>query len=227
LSQATASLGSILMERMTGLRGVLSRAVKAMADLASVCDPVFIAYVLRDSADAARAHRWFRSAGAQLAAGTVVVGLERMRVEPGVIVQTGCLLHCGGQDWSTGRGHLRLGARSYVGHHCILYGAGGLDIGADVLLGPGVTVTSQGHRFDLLTVPINRQPHLLAPVHIGDGAWIGAGAVILPGVSIGAGAIVAAGAVVTDNVPDLHLVAGVPARLVRERVDAVVPSEAP
>jgi acetyltransferase-like isoleucine patch superfamily enzyme len=198
---------------------------KAVADLGSVCDPLFLGHALRQAGEAARAQRKFRAVGGSIASGSVVVGLERLQIEPGVVVQSGCLLHCGGQPWSDGRGHVRLGARAYVGHHCVLYGAGGLDIGLDVLLGPGVTITSQGHHFGTRAQPINRQPHLLAPVSIGDGAWIGAGAVVLPGVSIGAGAVVAAGAVVTCDVQPFHLVAGVPARVVRERDAADVAQE--
>jgi acetyltransferase-like isoleucine patch superfamily enzyme len=214
------------MELMTRPGRAMSLTRKALADLASVCDPLFVAHALRSAADAARARRRFRAAGGHIAHGSVVVGLDRLQVEVGAVVQTGCLLHCGGQDWSGGQGGLRLGARSYVGHHCVLYGAGGLDIGADVLLGPNVTITSQGHQFESLAVPINLQPHLLAAVSIGDGAWVGAGAVILPGVSIGAGAIVAAGAVVADDIPAFHLAAGVPARVIRERGQASVRHDA-
>lgn len=52
-------------------------------------------------------------------------------------------------------------------------------------------------------------------VTIGDDAWLGAGATILPGVTIGEGAIVGAGAVVTQDVEPYTVVAGVPARAVR------------
>jgi maltose O-acetyltransferase len=55
-----------------------------------------------------------------------------------------------------------------------------------------------------------------APVSIASGAWLGARAIILPGVSIGDGAVVAAGAVVNTSVPADQLVAGVPARPVRD-----------
>jgi maltose O-acetyltransferase len=53
------------------------------------------------------------------------------------------------------------------------------------------------------------------PITVGDGAWVGANATIMPGVSIGAGAVVAAGAVVTKSVDADTLVGGVPAVLLR------------
>jgi acetyltransferase-like isoleucine patch superfamily enzyme len=58
-----------------------------------------------------------------------------------------------------------------------------------------------------------------APVIIGDHVWIGMNALILKGVTIGDGAVVAAGAVVTKDVPPSSLVAGVPARVIREGVE--------
>ena len=55
----------------------------------------------------------------------------------------------------------------------------------------------------------------IAPVRIGDKAWIGFNAIILKGVTVGEGAIVAAGAVVTKDVPPYTIVAGNPARVIR------------
>lgn len=55
-----------------------------------------------------------------------------------------------------------------------------------------------------------------APIHIGKGAWIGARAIVLKGVQIGVGAVVGAGSVVTKDVPAHTVVAGNPARVIRE-----------
>ena len=55
------------------------------------------------------------------------------------------------------------------------------------------------------------------PVAIGHDVWIGHGAIILPGRNVGTGAVVAAGAIVTRDVPPYAIVAGVPARVVRQR----------
>lgn len=59
----------------------------------------------------------------------------------------------------------------------------------------------------------------VAPIKIGNKVWIATNAIILPGVKIGDGAIVAAGAVVTKNIPARCIVAGVPARVIKENVD--------
>ena len=61
---------------------------------------------------------------------------------------------------------------------------------------------------------------LFRSVSIGDGSWLGAGAIILPGASIGRNVVVAAGSVVRGDVPDKCVVAGVPAKIVREHTKA-------
>lgn len=78
----------------------------------------------------------------------------------------------------------------------------------DVFIGPQATFTND--RF-----PRSRQPFHCQGITVRCGASVGAGAVLLPGITVGRGAMVGAGAVVTGDVPDLAVVVGNPARIVR------------
>ncbi len=108
--------------------------------------------------------------------------------------------------------NLRFGRNVFVNHGCTAMDLGGIDIGDDVMIGPNVHLISSGHPLD---PAIRRSQITTAPVRIGRGAWIAAGAMVLQGVAVGEDAVVAAGAVVTRDVPPRTLVAGVPARVVR------------
>ncbi len=89
----------------------------------------------------------------------------------------------------------------------------GIRIGARTMIGPKVTFITSGHPVD----PAERKLYLTgAPIEIGENAWIGAGATILPGVTIGKDAVVAAGAIVAEDVPAASLVAGPKATVIRE-----------
>lgn len=86
-------------------------------------------------------------------------------------------------------------------------------IGDRVNLGPFVRLITDTHEIGPASRRAGTVSH--APISVGDGTWIGAGAIVLPGVSIGAGVVVAAGAVVSEDVPDNALVGGIPARVIR------------
>ena len=111
----------------------------------------------------------------------------------------------------TGR-NLRFGRNVFVNHGCTAMDLGGIALSDDVMIGPNVQLISSGHPLDPAT---RRALITTAPVHIGRGAWIAAGATVLQGVTVGEDAVVAAGAVVTKHVPARTLVAGVPARIIR------------
>jgi acetyltransferase-like isoleucine patch superfamily enzyme len=111
----------------------------------------------------------------------------------------------------TGR-NLRFGRNVFVNHGCTAMDLGGIAIGDDVMIGPNVQLISSGHPLDPAT---RRSQITTAPIRIGRGAWIAAGAIVLQGVTVGDDAVVGAGAVVTKDVPARTLVAGVPARVVR------------
>lgn len=119
-------------------------------------------------------------------------------------------------------GEIRLGNRSSVNPFCLLSGFGGLDIGADVRIGSHCVILSSTHRFGDHRRTIREQGVERQRTVIEDDVWLGTGVTVLGGVSIGRGSVVAAGAVVTKAVPAMSIVAGVPARVIRQRTSADV-----
>jgi acetyltransferase-like isoleucine patch superfamily enzyme len=111
---------------------------------------------------------------------------------------------------------ISIGARSLIGEACVLRGQGGITIGDDVYLAPLVQVLAVNHNYRDTTRPISQQGITARGIVVGDGAWIGGGAIVLDGVRIGRNAVVAAGAVVTKDVPAYCVAAGNPARIVRD-----------
>jgi acetyltransferase-like isoleucine patch superfamily enzyme len=91
--------------------------------------------------------------------------------------------------------------------------------------GPGAKVLGSAHTGEPIGEPIISTDLVIKPVVVGYGADVGMNASILPGVHIGAHAIVGAGAVVTHDVPEYSIVAGVPARFIRDRRDSQAPSQ--
>jgi acetyltransferase-like isoleucine patch superfamily enzyme len=115
-----------------------------------------------------------------------------------------------------GKGGVRLSDRVRVNNFATINGSGGVDIGEDTLIGPGVQIISYQHRY-ARGATIQSQPVFAAPIRIGRDVWLGAHAIIMAGVSIGDGAVVAAGAVVREDVPPYAVVAGVPATVRKMR----------
>jgi acetyltransferase-like isoleucine patch superfamily enzyme len=113
---------------------------------------------------------------------------------------------------------LRIGDRCVIGRGSHIVAHQSLVIGDDVFTGPYVYITDQNHSYADPDEPIGRQFPRNVPVRIGSGSWLGAGTIVLPGSCIGRNVAVAAGSVVRGTVPDHCVVAGVPARVVREYV---------
>src|SRR3546814_7623079 len=89
-----------------------------------------------------------------------------------------------------------------------------VEIGAKTLLGPAVQIYTAIHPLD--SVERAAFVESAKPVTLGRNVWIGGAAVILPGVSIGDNAVIGAGSVVTKDVPAGCVVAGNPAKMIRE-----------
>ena len=111
-------------------------------------------------------------------------------------------------------GDVMIGDHTRIGLHNTIIGP--VTIGNHVNLAQGITVTALNHNFDDPKKRIDEQGVSTKPVVIEDDIWIGANAVILPGVTIGHHTVVAAGAVVTKDVPPHSLVAGVPAKIIKQ-----------
>lgn len=146
-------------------------------------------------------------------------------LEPGVLifhpenVQLGAHVYVGHYAILKGyyKNRLTIGDGTWIGQQSFLHAAGGLTVGERVGIGPGVRIITSVHAEVPRATPILDAPLDFAPVVLEDGADLGVGAIVLPGVTIGRGAQVGAGAVVTRDVPAYAVVAGSPARVLRER----------
>ncbi|MEP0918821.1 acyltransferase [Leptolyngbya sp. DQ-M1] len=109
------------------------------------------------------------------------------------------------------KSNLGIGEGTYIADGSRIYASTSIQIGRRCAISFGVTILDDdGHGFGL--------PPYTAPICIEDNVWIGCNATILKGVTIGEGSVVAAGAVVTRSCPPHSLLAGVPARVIREGV---------
>lgn len=118
--------------------------------------------------------------------------------------------------WAFG-GAIRLGQRVFVGPHAVIYGHGGVEIGEWSMVSMGAVILSSNHTIPAMDRAMRWEPDELRPTKIGRDVWIGANAVILGGATLGDGVVVGAGSVVRGEVPAGHVVAGAPAKFVRER----------
>ena len=112
----------------------------------------------------------------------------------------------------TGWGRIRFGDRCFVNSGTVIMSV------LEITVGDDVAIANEVYIVDTDSHGVEGRPVKNAPVRIGSGSWIGARAIILPGVTIGSRCLVAAGAVVSRDVPDDTLVAGNPAKVVRELV---------
>jgi acetyltransferase-like isoleucine patch superfamily enzyme len=106
---------------------------------------------------------------------------------------------------------------SILGGGAYIWAIGGLEIGDNTILGPRVTIHTSNHRYyNAEYLPYDNYSYLES-VKIGRNVWIGDSAMICPGVKIGDGAVIAMGSVVGGDVPNLAVVAGNPARVIKYR----------
>ncbi|HWZ95746.1 MAG TPA: acyltransferase [Opitutaceae bacterium] len=163
--------------------------------------------------------RRLRRAGAHLGLGAriapnveVQLGTPAGTIELGPTCQLerGVVLHAYG-------GSIRCGENVHFGPYSVVYGHGGVEIGAHTLIAMHCCIVAANH-----TVPppgelIRFKPDVPLAVKIGRDVWLGAGVKVLGGVTVGDGCIVGAGAVVTGDLPPYSIAVGLPARVVGQR----------
>lgn len=114
------------------------------------------------------------------------------------------------------------GAQLSIGDHTYLNRSASIDCTQEITIGDYCAISDNVQILDSDFHPITcngKTSTMSKPVHIGNHVWIGRSAIILKGVTIGDGAIVGAGSVVTRDVPARCLVAGNPARVIKENVE--------
>lgn len=110
--------------------------------------------------------------------------------------------------------NIYLGDFTYLNFLCTILDNNTVQIGSHVMLGPNVQIYTAAH--PLQAQRRNQGWEIARPIVIGDNVWIGGGALLLPGVKIGINAVVGAGAVVSRDVPAHTVVAGNPARVIKQ-----------
>lgn len=175
-----------------------------------------------DSPAGARSRRVVLRAICRSFGNGVKVGVGVLVLHPQTF-EIGDAVFIGNQTFLQGRhdGRCVIGAHTWIGPQSY-FDCRDLELGEYVGWGPGAKVLGSEHSGEPVDVPIIQTDLVIKPVRVHDGADIGVNAVLLPGVTVGQGAIVGAGAVVTSDVAPYAIVVGVPAKFLRSRADRPV-----
>ena len=115
--------------------------------------------------------------------------------------------------WCDYGSNIELGERVFFNFNCVVLDVCPVRIGSFTLFGPGVQILTPLHP---LNAELRRRQEYGKPIEIGGDVWVGGGALILAGVHIGSRAVIGAGSVVTRDVPERVFAAGNPCRVIRE-----------
>lgn len=128
----------------------------------------------------------------------------------GALIGRGVRVQGSARIWQPWR--LQIGDHSWIDGNVCLYSVDDIRIGSNAVVSEGAFLCTASHDIRSSTFELKT-----APIAVGDMAWIGARAIVLPGVTIGTGAVIAAGAVVTKDVAPWTVVGGNPAREIGRR----------
>jgi acetyltransferase-like isoleucine patch superfamily enzyme len=141
-----------------------------------------------------------------------------------VYLGAGCWIDVMDFDPAKNRPVISIGDSTSISGDCTITAVSRVSIGRGVLIARFVHISDHSHARTSREVPIKDQGITqVAAITIGDGTWIGHGAVICPGVKIGKNAVIGANSVVRQDVPDFCVAAGVPAQIIRRPESALTP----
>jgi acetyltransferase-like isoleucine patch superfamily enzyme len=135
-----------------------------------------------------------------------------------VTIARSSVLTCTGVLSNKGTG-IKIGNNCAIGASSFLGGQGGIVIGDNVIMGPQVKIFSENHNYGDSNIVIKKQGETRLKIQIGENCWVGSGTIILAGVTIGEGSVIAAGSVVTKSFPVNSVIAGIPAKFLKSRIE--------
>lgn len=135
---------------------------------------------------------------------------ENVRISDNVQIKPGVVLRP--ED-----GYIIIRNNVVIDHYTVILAKGGVEIGEWCTIAPHCGIYAQNYSYDLANLPITKQPNVGKGIILMGDNWIGANSIILDDVTLGKGTIVGAGAVVTKSFPMAKVVAGNPARIIKNR----------
>lgn len=168
---------------------------------------------------------------------------HKIRVGDNVVIDDNCCLDAKGTDnegisigngvfvgrntiLSCKNGDIVLDDKANIGFNSEIFAASRVRVGKSVLIAAYCYLVGGDHLYDRIDIPVLDQGRTARGIEVDDNAWLGTHAVVTDGSRVGKDAIIGAGAIVIGEVPDFAIAAGVPARIIRNRVDGVPPEEA-
>jgi acetyltransferase-like isoleucine patch superfamily enzyme len=129
---------------------------------------------------------------------------DNVQIKPGVVLRPET-------------GFISIGSNVVINHYTVIHAKGGVEIGDWTVIAPNCGIYAQNHSYDSFEQPITKQPNIGKGITLMGDNWLGAGSIVLDGTTIGKGTVIGAGAVVTKSFPMAKVIAGNPARIIKNR----------